>query len=90
MNKFIKWSFLAALSLFAGACKGTPAGEPSRLEVSAEELLFWPQASSKTVQVSGHPEFTATLADFLDRSWCGLEIVAGKTGNLVVSVTDNP
>ncbi|MDR1865779.1 MAG: endonuclease/exonuclease/phosphatase family protein [Bacteroidales bacterium] len=83
-----KLVYFSLIILLACSCKES-SGEIKHLEVSADEMVFWPEASSKTVSVSGSSAFTATLAEFSDPSWCTVEIIPDKAGNLKVSVTDN-
>ncbi|MDR1864111.1 MAG: endonuclease/exonuclease/phosphatase family protein [Bacteroidales bacterium] len=74
----------------AGAsCKEKADNTSVQFDVSSNELVFWPEASSKTVHVSGNVDFSASLSDYLDQSWCTVEIIPNKVDNLKVSVTDN-
>jgi endonuclease/exonuclease/phosphatase family metal-dependent hydrolase len=59
------------------------------LNVSAKNLVFWPEASVKTLQISGNCEFSAQLSDPVHAAWCKLNLNTGNTDNLSVTVTAN-
>ncbi|MDR1865780.1 MAG: endonuclease/exonuclease/phosphatase family protein [Bacteroidales bacterium] len=85
----LKAVFLSVLICTETSCKEKSGEASVQFDVSSNELVFWPEASSKTVSVSGSSAFTATLAEFSDPSWCTVEIIPDKTENLKISVTEN-
>ncbi len=64
------------------SCKGKPDELFLNFTISSDELVFWPEASFKTVQVSSNAEFTASS----DKSWCSVEIIPDREQNLKVTV----
>ncbi|MDR1667573.1 MAG: endonuclease/exonuclease/phosphatase family protein [Bacteroidales bacterium] len=83
-------SNLALVAALLLACKGDPLIEAASIGLSSETILFSSGAEAKTVTVKSNREFTATMEEYLDRMWCAVNVLAGETNNLSISVTANP
>jgi endonuclease/exonuclease/phosphatase family metal-dependent hydrolase len=71
------------------ACKDEPVADSARLELSQETVNFPSDAATMMVTVNCNRDFTAAPEEAADHSWCTVNVLAGQTHNLSISVTAN-
>jgi endonuclease/exonuclease/phosphatase family metal-dependent hydrolase len=80
---------LALMTVLLLTCKDEPAATATSLSVSPETLTFPSGAAAAKVTVRCNREFTAATEEYIDRTWCAVNVLAGETNNLNISVTAN-